>query len=104
MIVVLVADLILPDRESWRTSSIAAIGLLLALIPVATLAHDGTDRSMFGGSFVVDHYALALQAFFILAAYVTILLSVDYINSGDYYRGEYYFLLLVSTFGMVVMC
>ena len=103
MLVVLIADLLLPDRESGRTSSIAAVGLILALVPVATLAYDGTDRVMFGGAFVVDHYSLALTAFFILAGYITILLSVDYIGEGDYYKGEFYFLLLVSIFGMVIM-
>jgi NADH-quinone oxidoreductase subunit N len=103
MIVVLVADLVLPDRESWRTSSITALGLLGALIPIATLAHSGHDRVMFGGAYVVDHYALALKAFFIIATYITVLLSVDYIGEGDYYQGEYYFLLLVATFGMSIM-
>ena len=45
MIVVLLADMMLPDRESWRTSSIAAVGLLAALVPVATLAYsDNHDR------------------------------------------------------------
>ena len=103
MVVVLIADLLLPDRESWRTSSIAAVGLLGALVPIATLVHSGHDRSMFGGAYVVDHYALALKAFFIVATYVTVLLAVDYIGEGDYYKGEFYFLLLVSTFGMSVM-
>ena len=60
-----------------------------------TLAVDGTDRSMFGGAYVVDNYALALKAFFLVVTYVTILVSVDYIESGDYYKGEFYFLLLV---------
>ncbi len=103
MIVVLVADLVLPDRESWRTSSITAVGLLCALIPIATLAHSGHDRIMFDGAYVVDHYALALKAFFIIATYITVLLSVDYIGEGDYYNGEFYFLLLVATFGMSIM-
>jgi NADH-quinone oxidoreductase subunit N len=103
MVAVLVADLLLPDRESWRTSTITALGLLGALIPIATLAYSGEDRSMFGGAYVVDHYALALKAFFIVAAYITVLLSADYIREGDYYNGEYYFLLLVSTFGMSIM-
>ena len=31
------------------------------------------------------------------------LLSVDYIGEGDYYQGEYYFLLLTSVLGMIVM-
>ena len=41
---------------------------------------------MFGGAYVVDYYSLALKAFFILAAYLTVLLSVDYIGEGDYYQ------------------
>jgi NADH-quinone oxidoreductase subunit N len=58
---------------------------------------------MFAGAYVVDHYALALKAFFIVATYITVLLSVDYVNEGDYYEGEFYFLLLVATFGMSIM-
>ncbi|MDQ1435808.1 MAG: hypothetical protein QOF59_2624 [Actinomycetota bacterium] len=103
MVVVLVADLLLPDREAWRTSSITALGLLGALIPIATLAHSGHERVLFDGAYVVGHYALALKAFFILAAYITVLLSVDYIGEGDYYNGEFYFLLLVAVFGMSIM-
>ncbi len=103
MVVVLVADLLLPEREAWRTSTIAALGLLAALVPVATLAYDGHDRSLFGGAYVVDNYALALKAFFIIATYITVLLSVDYIGEGDYYKGEYYFLLIASVFGLSVM-
>jgi len=106
LVVVLIADLVLPDRESWRTSSITAFGLLLALVPVVTLVHQGLGphgRVMFNGAYVVDNYALALKAFFIVAAYLTVLLSVNYIGEGDYYQGEFYFLLLVSTFGMTIM-
>ena len=100
---VLVADLVLPDREAWQTSRIASIGVLAALVPIATLAASGHDRYMFGGAYAVDHYALALKGFFLVATYVTILLSVDYINEGDYYKGEFYVLLLTSAFGMSVM-
>jgi NADH-quinone oxidoreductase subunit N len=103
MLVVLVADLILPDREAWRSSTITALGLLGALIPIATLVRSGEARVMFDGAYVVDHYALALKAFFIVACYITVLLSVDYIREGDYYKGEFYFLLLVATFGMSIM-
>jgi NADH-quinone oxidoreductase subunit N len=99
----LVACFVVPNRDAVQISRIAAIGVLAALVPVVTLAIDGHDRSLFGGAYVVDNYALALKAFFLIATYVTILLSVDYIDSGDYYRGEFYFLLLTSAFGMVAM-
>jgi NADH-quinone oxidoreductase subunit N len=103
IVVVLVADLIFPDREGWQTSRLASLGVLLALVPVITLAVDGSDRSLFGGAFVVDDYALALSGFFLVVAYVTVLVAVDYVGEGDYYKGEFYFLLLSSVLGMVAM-
>src|ERR1043165_1841235 len=100
---VLIADLLLPDRDAWETSRIASIGVLAALVPVVTLAASGHDRYLFGGAYAVDHYAIALKGFFLVATYVTILLSVDYINDGDYYKGEFYILLLTSAFGLSIM-
>jgi NADH-quinone oxidoreductase subunit N len=103
IVVVLVADFFFGERERFQTSRIATIGVLVSLVPVLTLAADGATRSMFGGAYVVDNYALALKGFFLLVAYITLLVSVDYIGEGDYYQGEYYFLLLSSVLGMVVM-
>jgi NADH-quinone oxidoreductase subunit N len=103
IVVVLVADFFLQSRQRFQTSRLATLGVLASLIPVLTLAYDGADRSMFGGAYVVDNYAIALKAFFLLVAYLTLLVSVDYIGEGDYYQGEYYFLLLSSVLGMVVM-
>ncbi|MCZ7529413.1 MAG: NADH-quinone oxidoreductase subunit N [Acidimicrobiia bacterium] len=103
ILVVLVVDLFLDEEERWRTSRLASIGLLAALIPVITLAVDGNDRVMFGGAYVVDDYALVMKGFFLVAAWVTLLISFDYIGEGDYYQGEFYFLLLTSTLGMLVI-
>jgi NADH-quinone oxidoreductase subunit N len=103
ILIVLVADLIWPERSRWTSSRIASIGVLAALIPVITLAFDGSRRELFGGAFVVDNYALALMGFFLVVAYVSLLMSADYIGEGDYYQGEFYFLLLTSVLGMVVM-
>jgi len=44
-----------------------------------------------------------LKAFFLVATYLTILISIDYVGEGDYYQSEYYFLLLTSVLGMTVM-
>src|SRR4029078_6515016 len=100
---VLLADLVVPDRDAWQSSRIASIGVLAALVAVITLAGDGDDRFLFGGAYAVDHYALALKGFFLVATYITILISVDYIGEGDYYKGEFYALLLTSTFGLMIM-
>jgi NADH-quinone oxidoreductase subunit N len=102
IVVCLLVDLFLPRRPEL-VPRIASIGVLGALIPVITLAADGTDRSMFGGAFVVDNYSLVFMGLFLVSAYFALLLSVDYIGEGDYYRGEYYVLLLTSVLGLLAM-
>ena len=103
IVAVLLADLLWEERESWRTSRIAAVGVLVALVPVLTLGADGADRSMFGGAYAVDNFSLVLKAFFLVVTYITVLLSVDYVRDGDYHQGEFYFLLLTSLLGMLIM-
>src|ERR687892_2875828 len=100
---VLVADLFLPEDRKGMLPSLAGLGLLGALIPVLTLAVDGADRTMFGGAYAVDNFALVVKALFLVAGYVTVLMSTNYIAEGDYAEGEYYFLLLSSILGMTVM-
>jgi len=103
IVAVLVADLLFEEREKYQTSTIAGVGCLLALVPVLYLAGNGADRTMFGGAYMVDNYALLMKALFLLAGYVTILLSTNYIEEGDYYQGEYYLLLLTALLGMTIM-
>jgi NADH-quinone oxidoreductase subunit N len=102
LVLVLVADLVM-ERDKWLVSSLAGVGVLGALIPVLTLAIDGTDRTMFGGAYVVDDFSLVMKAMFLVAGYLVILLSTNYVAEGDYHEGEYYFLLLSSLLGMSVM-
>lgn len=100
---VTVADIIFDDRIKRLMPTLAGVGLLAVLVPILTLAIDGTDRVMFDGAYVVDDFSLVMKAMFVLAGYVVVLLSVDYIRDGDYYENEYYTLLLSSLMGMVMM-
>ena len=98
-----VVDIIWDDRSKQAMPTLAGIGLLATLLPVITLALDGTDRIMFGGAYVIDDFSLVLKALFLISGYVVILMSVDYIRDGDYYENEYYTLMLTSLLGMVMM-
>src|SRR4051794_26018992 len=104
LVVVLLVDLV-SERNRPLLGTISGIGLLAAMVPVITLAVDGADRFVLSGnpSYVVDNFALTMKALFIVAGYVVVLLSTNYVAEGDYYEGEYYFLLLTSVLGMVVM-
>jgi NADH-quinone oxidoreductase subunit N len=67
------------------------------------LAIQGEVISMFDGSYVVDEFALVLKGLFLVAGYIIFLMSHHYIESERYYQGEYYFLLLASLLGSLVM-
>jgi NADH-quinone oxidoreductase subunit N len=58
---------------------------------------------MFDGRYVVDNFSLVIKALFLLAGYVVVLLSSNHVEEGEYWRGEYYFLLLASILGMVMI-
>jgi NADH-quinone oxidoreductase subunit N len=104
MLGVLALDLVLPRALKYWTATVGVLGLTFAAIPLIIMATDDVGtRSMFDGSFVVDDFALVLKALFLAAGYITLLMSVSYVESDRYYQGEYYFLLLVSILGSVVM-
>jgi len=104
IVLLLLLDLFLSDAKKWVLTPVASFSLLGAFIPVLTVALD-TDgaRSLFDGRYVVDDFSLVLKALFILAGYVVVLLSADHIHEGNYYQGEYWFLMLSSILGMVMM-
>ena len=102
--VVLLVDLFTTERNKWLLSVLTGFSLLGAVVPVLTLAvHDNSVRSMFDGRYVVDEFSLVVKALFLLAGYVIVLLSSSHIEEGDYWRGEYWFLLLSSLLGMVLL-
>lgn len=106
---VLVVDL-LPVRKYW-TAVVGLIGLFATFVPILTLAFceslefcDSTGvREMFAGSYAIDSFSLVLKGLFIGSAFVALLLSVGYLESGQFWQGEFYFLLLSSVLGAVVM-
>ena len=101
--IVLVADLFLRDDRKWLLSNVAGFGLLLALVFVVELGARGHHASMVGGAYVVDDFALVFKGLFLVVGYVVLLMSARYVEEGDYYEGEFYFLLLCSLLGMIVM-
>ena len=96
-------DVVFLEKGRALSPTIAGVGLLAALVPVCTLAIDGNERMMFGGAFVVDDFALIMKAVFLIAGYIVVLLSTNYIAEGDYWENEYYGLLVTSIVGMVLM-
>lgn len=101
--VVLLIEPFVPRNKVWIVNPIAILGTLGSLGAVIGLAIDGTDRTSFGNMFVVDNYALLFKGFFLASGILILLLSWRYFQEVRTYQGEYYFLLLSSYVGMLLM-
>ena len=101
---VLMLDLFIEERKKWILTAISSFTLLAAMVPVLMLALSESEvRSMFDDRYVVDNFSLVMKGLFLLAGYVVVLLSSSHIEQGEYWRGEYWFLLLTSLLGMLMM-
>jgi NADH-quinone oxidoreductase subunit N len=100
-LLVLVADVLLPRRSgsalAWIT--LLVIGATLAsLVPFAQ-----THVEVAHGLIAVDQFALFFKVVFLIAAAMTVLMSVRYLEVEGASPGEYYFLVLCATLGMMIM-
>ena len=100
---ILLLDVVVDETRKYLVTQLAGVGVLATLVPVVFLAVNGDDRSMIGGAYVVDNFALLVKGLFLVTGYVVLLMSSNYIEEGDYYEGEYSFLLLSSVLGMLVI-
>ena len=62
-----------------------------------------TVEYSFSGMWVVDNYARFFKLIFLLGTFLTILISVKYLQHEAMQHGEYYALVLFSTIGMMIM-
>ena len=100
----LILDLILPRKSKYYVAAFALLGTLFSLAPlVIQWANYTSPIYAFENSFVVDKFSIILKGLFILITYLTFLLSINFIESDKYYQGEYYYLLLSSLLGALIV-
>ena len=100
-IVVLMVDLVLKGDAKQLTNPLASIGTIVAL--GFTIRLWGEDRVTFDGSIVVNDYAVVFKVIFLGTLLAVLGISWRYFAESRFFQGEYYFLLLVSFLGMVIM-
>jgi NADH-quinone oxidoreductase subunit N len=99
-LVVLVADVLLP-RGSRALPVVAILALLATMASLVPFA--GTRVEVAHGLIAVDGFALFFKVVFLVAAIMTVLMSVRYLEIEGASPGEYYFLILCATLGMMIM-
>lgn len=101
--VVLIVDFAMPrlPKEHLAYLSVGGLGGVLACLLWFDLA--GISGTLFAHMFVVDGLALFFKIFVVGATILVILASVDYVRRFRFFKGEYYFLVLMSALGMMFM-
>jgi len=101
-LLVLIADVLLPrdKRAALAWVTLLALGATAATLPLFTRTHVEVAH----GLIAVDQFSLFFKALFLGAAAITVLMSIRYLaTEGAASPGEYYFLILCATLGMMIM-
>jgi NADH-quinone oxidoreductase subunit N len=99
--VLLLIDLFIPRDRKQVTAWLAAGVLVFAF--VANLLVYNSDSDAFLGMYRADEFTAFFNVVILMTAFISILLSIDYLKRTGIERGEFYTLLLFTTSGMMFM-
>jgi NAD(P)H-quinone oxidoreductase subunit 2 len=102
LLTVLIGDLIF-GRSAARNLSYIAVGGLLGSIVALVLQWDNPTPVSFIGAFSSDPLSVVFRAIIVLAAAVTILMSISYIQQTGTALAEFVMILLTATLGGMLL-
>src|SRR5213594_2014134 len=97
--VLLIADLIIEEKR--KLGIIALIGIAFSGFFLFRLR--AIEFPAYGGVMVVDHFSTFFKLVFLIAAGLSIAISLKYLDIERENHGEYYALILFATMGMMFM-
>ncbi len=99
---VLLFDVFLPPERKHYVPYAAISGIVAAFV-MTLFTFSPDDAQAFGGMFVGDAFANGLNLVVLGTAFISIIISVDYMKRVNAPHGEYYSLLLLSVAGAMFM-
>ena len=99
-LLLLIVDVLLPKRDT------AVFGVTMATLlatAAAVLSFAGVNTTASAGLLAIDGFATFFKVVFLLSAVMTVLMSASYLRVEGVRAGEYYFLILCATLGMMFM-
>ena len=100
---VLTVDFVWPrlPKEQLAYLSVGGLGAVLGLLIWFDVSR--VSGALFHNMFVLDRMAIFFKIFIVLSTMLVILASMDYLHRFRFFKGEYYFLVLMSALGMMFM-
>lgn len=98
---VLLLEIFIP--KAWKASLAWVTVGILAATGIALIPAVGENFTIARGLLAIDGFGLFFKALFLLSAIITVLMSPRYLDIERSSPGEYYFLVLCATLGMMCM-
>jgi NADH-quinone oxidoreductase subunit N len=100
---VLIVDFSFPRLPKEQLAYLSIAGLALTLACLTWFDFSGISGTLFADMFVLDRMALFFKIFIVVTAILVILTSIEFVHRFTFFRGEYYFLVVMSALGMMFM-
>jgi len=101
--VVLSVDFSMRSIPHQNLAYLSIGGIALTLVTLLWFGNVGVTGALFNNMFVLDRLAIFFKIFILLATAMVIFISIDYVREFRFFKGEYYFLVMMSALGMMFM-
>ena len=99
---IMVIDAVARNIERRVAGAISLVGLIAAAIAVVTLWGRSGETS-FSGMIITDDFRLFFAMIFLIVTFLTVLISLRWVEDETLPVGEYFALLMFATTGMLLM-
>jgi NADH-quinone oxidoreductase subunit N len=100
---ILIVDFAMPKLPKEQLAYLSVCGLAIVLANLVWFDLEGVSGALFANMFVLDRMALFFKILIVGATMLVLLASRDYVQRFRFFKGEYYFLVLMSALGMMLM-
>jgi len=100
---VLIVDFAWPRVPKRQLAYLSAAGLGLVMVTLFWFDATAVSGALFHNMFVLDRLAIFFKIVIVGSTALVVLASVDYVQRFRFFKGEYYFLVLMSALGMMFM-
>src|SRR5262245_23241068 len=97
--IILLFDLVVPQKSKLGVFALAG----LAAAGVILYRWHGLEGIAYGGLMTFDSFSWFFRLIFLIAAVLSIIISLKYLDIEREHHGEYYALILFATMGMMFM-
>ena len=101
--VILALDFSLKRITHQQLGHLSIAGLGITALMLLVFDQNGTTGTLFKNMYVLDNLAIFFKIIIVGATALVLFISIDYVREFRFFKGEYYFMVLMSAIGMMFM-